>query len=148
VGHVHAPNRHALDPRLAGLIQHHWKRGPRNTEPGLMWRVFYRTWAPGFEALSEEGMTRQWYSFDNITDRYVPMLLYRPTLRLNGISKRNVFCWVAIPWVQKQANSYVYDCNTTRRMNRQKIPPNSIPDVMFEHPEAVNAPDFIVLPAL
>jgi len=58
---------------------------------------------------------------------------------------RLVFHWLAIPWLQKEADSYVYDHNTSRRRaNRRKILPNGIPDVMFENPETVDARDFKV----
>jgi len=59
--------------------------------------------------------------------------------------KRLVFRWLAIPWIQKEADTYVYNHNTTRRRaNRRKALPNGIPDVMFENPESVEALDFKV----
>ena len=62
-----------------------------------------------------------------------------------GHCNRLVFRWLAIPWLQKAANSYVYDHNTSRRRaNRRKALPNEVPDVMFENPEVVNALDFKV----
>ncbi|KAH9958588.1 hypothetical protein BC827DRAFT_556087 [Russula dissimulans] len=62
--------------------------------------------------------------------------------------QRLVFCWLAIPWLQREADSYVYNHNTTRRRaNRHKALPNGIPDVMFENPESVDALDFkIIIP--
>jgi len=69
----------------------------------------------------------QWYDSVNIADRLV-------------------FRWLAIPWLQKEADSYVYNHNTTRRRaNRHKVLPNGVPDVMFENPETVNALDFKVI---
>ena len=62
-----------------------------------------------------------------------------------GHCNRLVFRWLAIPWLQKAADSYVYDHNTSRRRaNRHKALPNEVPDVMFENPEVVNALDFKV----
>jgi hypothetical protein len=58
---------------------------------------------------------------------------------------RLVFCWLAIPWLQKEADSYVYSTNTSRRrVNRRSVLPNGVPDVMFEHLEIVGALDFKV----
>jgi len=58
---------------------------------------------------------------------------------------RLVFRWLAIPWLQKEADSYVYSTNTSRRrVNRRSVLPNGVPDVMFEHPESVGALDFKV----
>jgi hypothetical protein len=60
-------------------------------------------------------------------------------------TERLVFRWLAIPWLQRDADSYVHCHNTSRRRaNRNKILPNGIPDVIFEHPESVNALDFKV----
>jgi hypothetical protein len=58
---------------------------------------------------------------------------------------RLVFRWLAIPWLQQEADSYVYNHNTScRRASRHKILPKGIPDAMFENPELVNARDFKV----
>jgi hypothetical protein len=60
---------------------------------------------------------------------------------------RIVFRWLAIPWLQKEADSYVFSHNTSRRWaDRHKILPlpNGIPDVMFKYPESVGARDFMV----
>jgi hypothetical protein len=60
-------------------------------------------------------------------------------------ARRLVFRWLAIPWLQKEADSYVYSHNTScRRANRRKVLPNGIPDVMYENPESVDARDFKV----
>ena len=58
---------------------------------------------------------------------------------------RLVFRWLAIPWLQKEADAYVYDHNTSRRRSsHRKILPNGAPDVMFENPESFDARDFKV----
>ena len=58
---------------------------------------------------------------------------------------RFVFRWLAIPWLQKEADSYVYSHNTTRRSkDRRKVLPNEVPDALFENPEIANARDFKV----
>jgi hypothetical protein len=114
-----------------------------NIKPEQMWWRFRRTWVSGFEELLEKGLQEQWYNPVNITDRYV---LLTSTLGLKFTEHaRLVFRWLAIPWLQKEADSYIYSHNTSRRRaNRRKILPNGIPDVMFENPESVDARDFKV----
>jgi len=109
-----------------------------------MWWSFRKTWVPGFEDILEKGITNQWYKADNIADRYVPMFYIYKLFKTYGISKiRLVFRWLAIPWLQKEADSYVYRSNTSRRRaNRQKMVPNGIPDVIYENPETVDALDY------
>jgi hypothetical protein len=59
---------------------------------------------------------------------------------------RLVFRWLAIPWLQKGADSYVFSHNTSRRRtDRHNILPNGIPDVIFKYPESVGARDFKVI---
>jgi len=71
--------------------------------------------------------------------------IYMQASNLTGHYNRLVFCWLAIPWLQKAADSYVYDHNTTcRRASHRKVLPNEVPDVMFENPKIVNALDFKV----
>ncbi|KAF8488655.1 hypothetical protein F5888DRAFT_1952455 [Russula emetica] len=124
---AHTHIRHMLDPSLSGSIQHQWMHGHSNVKPAQMWSRFRRMWAPGFESLLQKGISQQWYDDVNVADRLV-------------------FRWLAIPWLQKAADSYVYDHNTTRRRaNRRKVLPNEVPDVMFENPEIVNALDFKII---
>jgi hypothetical protein len=64
--------------------------------------------------------------------------------KTHGISKKRlVFRWLAIPWLQKEADSYMYRNNTSRRRaSLQKMVPNGIPDVIYENPETVDALDY------
>ncbi|KAF8494702.1 hypothetical protein F5888DRAFT_1616836 [Russula emetica] len=127
VAYAHTHIRHMLDPSLSGSIQHQWMHGHSNIKPEQMWSRFRRMWAPGFESLLQKGISQQWYDDVNVADRLV-------------------FRWLAIPWLQKAADSYVYDHNTTRRRaNRRKVLPNEVPDVMFKNPEIVNALDFKII---
>ena len=71
VVYAHTHIRHALDPTLAGSIQHNWKRGHMNIKPEQMWWRFRRTWVSGFEGLLEQGVREQWYNNINVADRYV-----------------------------------------------------------------------------
>jgi hypothetical protein len=80
----------------------------------------------------------------------LPIGKYFPAIS-NSVSvltwtSRFVFRWLAIPWLQKEIDSYVYTHNTTRRRaSRRKIIPNGIPDIMFEYPESAHALDFKVI---
>ena len=143
VAYAHTHIRHILDPSLSGSIQHQWMHGHSNIKPEQMWSRFRRMWTPGFETLLQKGISRQWYDDVNVADRYVCRIhaSFKPYRHYN----RLVFRWLAIPWLQKAADSYVYDHNTTRRRaSRRKVLPNEVPDVMFENPEIVNALDFKV----
>jgi hypothetical protein len=141
VAYAHTHIRHALDPTLTGSIQHSWKRGHTNIKPEQMWWRFHRTWVSGFEKLLEEGVKEQWYNTVNVADRYVLQRRHKVLTE----HYRLVFRWLAIPWLQKEADSYVYDHNTSRRRaSGRKILPNGVPDVMFENPESVDARDFKV----
>ena len=52
---------------------------------------------------------------------------------------------MTIPWLQQEADSYVYGHNTScRRADCRKVLPSGIPDVMFENPESVDTLDFKV----
>jgi len=73
------------------------------------------------------------------------MSMSTETLKLTEHCDRLVFRWLAIPWLQKEADLYVYSTNTSRRrVNCRNVLPNGVPDVMFEHPESVGALDFKV----
>jgi hypothetical protein len=101
-------------------------------------------WVPGFESLLQKGINRQWYDNANVADRYVVCHI-RADFNTYRHCNRLVFRWLAIPWLQKAADSYVYDHNTSRRRaNRHKVLPNEVTDVMFENPEIVNAFNFKV----
>jgi hypothetical protein len=71
VAYAHTHIRHAIDPTLAGTIQHSWKYGHSNIKQEQMWWRFRRTWVPGFERLLEEGIEEQWYDDVNVADKYV-----------------------------------------------------------------------------
>ena len=143
VAYAHTHIRHTLNPSLSGSIQHRWMHGHSNIKPVQMWSRFRRMWAPGFESLLQKGIAQQWYDDANIADRYAICHIHAGFITYRYC--RLVFRWLAIPWLQKAADSYVYDHNTTRRRaNRRKVLPNEVPDVMFENPEIVNALNFKV----
>jgi hypothetical protein len=73
------------------------------------------------------------------------MPIYAWASKLTGCCNRLIFRWLAVPWLQKAADSYIYDHNTScRRASHHKVLPNEILDVMFENLEIVNTLDFKV----
>jgi len=74
VAYAHTHIRHALNPTLAGSIQHQWKRGHTNIRPEQMWSWFCKMWVPGFEKLLQTGIQKHWYDMVNIGDRCVGLL--------------------------------------------------------------------------
>lgn len=142
MAYAHTYIYHALDPTLSGSIQHNWKCGHLNIKPEQMWARLWWTGINGFEELLNKGIQQQWYNIVNIADRYG---FWHPRSVQSSQSDRLVFRWLAIPWLQQEANSYVYNHNTSRRRaSCHKILPNSIPDAMFENPELVDARNFKV----
>ncbi|KAH0839433.1 hypothetical protein J3R83DRAFT_214, partial [Lanmaoa asiatica] len=87
--------RQTYDPVLQGSVQHRWMR-TKNIAPKIAWSQFRRRFAPGFEALLDDGVDAGWYNSDN-------------TLQVM------VFRWLFIPWMQKEFDSYVQRVNNTRR---------------------------------
>ncbi|OAX40779.1 hypothetical protein K503DRAFT_855105 [Rhizopogon vinicolor AM-OR11-026] len=59
--------RHRLNPALDRTLQHHWMRKHQNIniKPEIMWYVFCRDFAPGFEIILEEGITTGIYDVHN-----------------------------------------------------------------------------------
>jgi len=116
--------RHCLDPTLRGTLQHNWMSGHRNIKPEASWWRLRNSWTPGFEDMLERGVVEQWYNPENIIDSLV-------------------FRWLAIPFLQRELDSYVHLHNTTaRRANHRKTLPHGVPDTMFEYPQTVGALDF------
>ena len=146
MAYAHTYIQHSLDQTLTGSIQHQWKCGHRNIKPEQMWLRFRKTWVPGFEQLLDKGLEQQWYNIVNITDRCVTMVYMLSThVHASYYPERFVFRWLAIPWLQWEADSYVYGHNTLRRRaDRRKVLPSGVPDVMFKYPESVDALDFKV----
>ncbi|OAX32928.1 hypothetical protein K503DRAFT_860077 [Rhizopogon vinicolor AM-OR11-026] len=80
--------RHRLDRALDGTLQHRWMRKHRNIKPEIMWSVFRRDFAPGFETILEEGITTGIYDVHNTLQNYV-------------------FRWLAIPWLQVELDAWL-----------------------------------------
>lgn len=65
--------RHRLDPALNGTLQHRWMRKHQNIKPEIMWSVLRRDFAPGFENILEEGVTRGLYDIHNTLQKYASL---------------------------------------------------------------------------
>ncbi|KAG6378350.1 hypothetical protein JVT61DRAFT_14075 [Boletus reticuloceps] len=119
--------RQMHDPTLQGFVQHRWMRTKKNIMPEIIWSQFRRRFAPGFEALLEEGVDAGWYDSDN-------------TLQMM------VFRWLFIPWMQQQElDSYVQRLNNTRkRSDKKKILPHGILEMIHRCAEDYGALDFKV----
>ena len=61
----------ALDPELAGTLQHNFICGHTNIKPERAWGRLWDTWSGGFEAMLNEGIKNQWYNTNNLINRYV-----------------------------------------------------------------------------
>jgi hypothetical protein len=56
-----------------------------------------------------------------------------------------VFCWLAIPWIQAEADEWVMLRNRTApQADRNKLLPHGIPELMRQKPEKFGAVDFKV----
>lgn len=71
IAYAHTALRHTLDPSLVGTIQHRWMREGMNVKPEIKWSVFRRQFAPGFEALLDDGLTLGWYMPEDKLHLYV-----------------------------------------------------------------------------
>lgn len=53
------------DLLLSGFVQHRWMRSKKNIMPEIAWSQLRRCFAPGFEALLDEGVAEGWYDPHN-----------------------------------------------------------------------------------
>ncbi|GJE88520.1 hypothetical protein PsYK624_046030 [Phanerochaete sordida] len=124
IANAHTSIRQHLDPSLRGTLQHKWMNKHNNIKPEIAWKQFRVRFAPGFELLFDEGLDKGWYDPGNTLQRLV-------------------FRFLAIPFLQRELDSYVYRHNTSaRRANKHKSLPHGIPDRIFEHPEKFGGKDY------
>lgn len=57
--------RQMNDSSLSGFVQHRWMCSKKNIMPEIAWSQFRRHFAPGFEALLDEGVVEGWYNPHN-----------------------------------------------------------------------------------
>ncbi|KAG2121119.1 hypothetical protein DEU56DRAFT_873841 [Suillus clintonianus] len=118
--------RHRLDPALNGTLQHRWMRKHQNIKPEIMWSVLRRDFAPGFENILDEGVTRGLYDINNTLQNYV-------------------FRWLAIPWLQAELDAWAHRRNhNAPRRDKNKILPHGIPAIIRSKPHEFNSLDFKV----
>lgn len=65
IANVQTMLRQMYDSTLQRFVQHRWMRTKKNIMPEIAWSQFRRRFAPGFEALLEEGVDEGWYDPDN-----------------------------------------------------------------------------------
>ncbi|KAG2079558.1 uncharacterized protein F5147DRAFT_784967 [Suillus discolor] len=118
--------RHRLDPALNGTLQHCWMQKHQNIKPEIMWSVLRRDFAPGFENILEEGVTRGLYDIHNTLQSYV-------------------FRWLAIPWLQAELDAWAHRRNhNAPHRDKNKILPHGIPAIICVKPHEFNSLDFKV----
>ena len=118
-------------------------RGYTNIKPEHAWARLRDMWSKGFEDMFNEGIQNQWYNPINILDRYtvVVNVSMSDVLTLDSLT----FRWLAIHFVQCELDLYVTMHNTaSRRANKHKVLPHSVPQQMFMHPSTANSYDFKV----
>ncbi|ETW77826.1 hypothetical protein HETIRDRAFT_326132 [Heterobasidion irregulare TC 32-1] len=126
VANAHTNVRHRLDASLAGTLQHRWMRKHQNIKPEIHWSLLRRTWTPGFENMLDNGVENGWYDIGNPLHE----LLFR---------------WLAIPWLQRELDAWVYQRNmTARRADKNKILPQGVPELIRQNPPAYGCQDFKV----
>ncbi|VDC06453.1 unnamed protein product [Peniophora sp. CBMAI 1063] len=116
--------RQRLDMSLVEFLQHRWMHNGQNIKPEIQWSQLRAQWAPGFEAVLQNGL-------DN------------GLLDMNEDLEQMLFRRLAIPWLQDELDRWVDQKNSTaRRANKYKVLPHGIPDLIFDSPEDYGATDF------
>ncbi|KAG2029242.1 hypothetical protein BDR03DRAFT_1018676 [Suillus americanus] len=94
------------NPALQGSLQHCWMRMKKNVMLEVTWSQMQHCFTPGFETLLNHGVTSSWYDTNN-------------TLQLV------CFCWVFIPWLQRELDAYQDRVNNIQKQQDQnKILPH------------------------
>ncbi|KAG1833588.1 hypothetical protein F4604DRAFT_1886809 [Suillus subluteus] len=119
--------RQHYDPDLQGTLQHRWMRSKKNVMPEITWSQLRRRFTPGFEMLLDHGVNEGLYDVGNTLQNMV-------------------FCWVFIPWLQRELDVYCDRVNNTaKRHDRNKILPHGVPSLIYDSPQDFNALDFKVV---
>jgi hypothetical protein len=126
VANVHTLIRHTLDPTLQDTCQHRIMRKHNNIKSESNWSIFRRDFAPGFEKIFDEGVNHGLYDVSVVLEKYV-------------------FRWLAIPWIQEEINSWVYQRNfTAPRRDKNKILPQGVPAIIRANPQKFGGQDYKV----
>ena len=56
IAYAHTAVRQTMDPKLAGTIQHRWKRKSKNVKPENLWSQLHQRRTPGYEDLLDQGI--------------------------------------------------------------------------------------------
>ena len=61
------------------------------------------------------------------------------------VSFKLLFRWLAIPWLQRELDAWVYRRNmTARRADKNKVIPHGVPELIRQNPLAYGCQDFKV----
>ncbi|KAJ7805822.1 hypothetical protein B0H14DRAFT_3770232 [Mycena olivaceomarginata] len=96
-------------------------REKKNVMPEIGWSQLQHRFTPGFEDILDVGVNNGWYDANELVEALV-------------------FCWVFIPWLQRELDAY-HDRlnNTAKQADRNKI---LVPNDMYEHPGDYGVLDF------
>ncbi|KAI9437089.1 hypothetical protein BJY52DRAFT_1130177, partial [Lactarius psammicola] len=124
VAYAHTALRHQMEPSLDGSIQHWWFRKHGNIKPEIHWSIFRRDWAVGFQALLNKGVNSGYYDIGDPLECLV-------------------FHFVFIPFIQREIDAWVHQCNWTQcRSDRKKVLPKGIPMIILQKPHKWKAADY------
>ncbi|KAI6038016.1 hypothetical protein EDC04DRAFT_2868507 [Pisolithus marmoratus] len=105
------------DPELVSMLQHRWMQHKKNITPEIMWSQLWCHFTPGFETILKHGVKEGWL----------------------------VFCWLFIPWLQKELMGYQdHVNNTAKQHDHNKILPHGIPNLIYESAGDYDVLDFKV----
>ncbi|KAG2130210.1 uncharacterized protein EDB93DRAFT_1332123 [Suillus bovinus] len=113
---------HHLDPGLNGTLQHRWMQKHQNIKPEIMWSVFRRDFAPGFENMLAEDT-------------------HSLTITINNVAM--CFTGLQFPWLQAELDAWARRRNhNAPRKDKNKILPHGIPAIIRAKHREFNSLDF------
>ena len=71
VANAHTTIRRLLDPELEGTVQHRFMHGKKNIKAEILWSIFRRDFAIGYEEVFQQGLDNGWYDPDIEIEWYV-----------------------------------------------------------------------------
>ncbi|KAG0703267.1 hypothetical protein DFH29DRAFT_982018 [Suillus ampliporus] len=125
VANCHTLMRHALDPSLSDTLQHRWMHTKKNVKVECRWSQICCQFSPGFDMTLDQGLNNDLYNPDDPLERLV-------------------FLWLAVPWIQSELDDFIHGFNhTKRRVDKNKILPQVIPELIRSHPEDYDSLNFM-----
>ena len=141
IANCHTTLHHCLNPSLAGTLQHCWMNKNKNIKSKVLWSDFCQNCTPGFEDIMNAGVNEGLYHVKDPLERFVfPMWN-----KSNKYYHRLVFHWIAILYLQFEMDLWVESRNETpKQVDKHKILPHGIPNLIHAKPECFNAKNFMV----